>query len=621
MTVEEIRELAGQVFAGLEPRVSAEDLARVKDAFEFALKAHDGQFRKGGDPYIVHPVNVAKIVAEELEMDANVVCAAFLHDVVEDTGYTLSDIRERFGDDVAFLVDVVTKKKTNKQSNSKSKQVENYKQILDSVHYNIRPLMVKLADRLHNMRTLDSMRPDKQMKIAGETDFFYAPLANRLGLFRVRSELENLSFRYRCPRDYAYLEAKLEEDRKETQESVDAFVEEIGSILAEKGLSVRIGVRYRKPYSIWRDMKRDNTDFSHIEFKHYIRVCYKPAPGWSEKDTSLFIYSVLTDKFKERPGSVANYIDTPKENGYQSFHFKLLSRSGCWEELHVSSERMLRNSRLGCIDKSNEETMNQWLDKLRALLEEVADQDMDDFMEGLSTSFYDEDVYALTPQGRVVILPKGASAIDFAYELHTDIGDHAQFARINGTLCSIKTVLQRGDCVEIGTNPEVHPEAGWLDHVKTYKARKCIRNHIKDEVVEEFVRCDRCDPLPGEDVVGFRMPDGRISLHLRNCPDAIKLASEQGDSIVATKFTGSPDVLYPVTIKIIAIDRRHLLRDILECITEAQNLSIITLQIACVDHIATFIMDFGVHSVDELSRALSGIAQIDGVDSVGRAEV
>lgn len=619
-TFDEIRESAEELYAVMAKRVSPKDLNRIREAFEFAFQAHIGQKRNTGEPYIMHPVAVARIVAEELELGANAVIAAFLHDVVEDTSYTLDDISERFGDDVRFLVDVVTKRK--KTQDGQSKQVANFRQIMDSVHYDIRALMIKLADRLHNMRTLDSMRPDKQMKIAGETDFFYAPLANRLGLYHVKSELENLSFRFRCQRDYDTLERQLEEDRQNTEEDVRSFTQEISEMLREKGISARIEVRYRKPYSIWRDMQESSVDFARVEFKHYIRVIYIPSEGWSEKDTSLYIYSVLTDRFRERPGSVANYIDNPKENGYQSFHVKLLGRPGCWEELHISSERMLRNSRLGCIVKTNEESMKQWLSKLQEILKDMAEhRDTEGFMEGVSSSFYNEDIYVLTPKGRVVILPKDATAIDFAYELHTSIGEHAQYARINGKLSSIKTTLHRGDCVEIGTNEEVHPTEDWLDYVKSYKAKNHLHKTIKSfKESDPYHICTICHPLPGDEVIGFRNADGTVALHSRHCPEAIKRASEQGDSIVSVDFEENRQRIYPVRLSIIAIDRYHLLHDIIDCIVEHKRLSMTNITTSTSDQIVTCVVDFGVHSSEELAQTIQSISAIVGVDEVQRIQ-
>jgi len=609
---------AQHVFDVMAKRVSAEDLQRIKDAYEMAAKAHEGQKRNTGEPYIVHPVAVANIAAEELELDANTVIAAFLHDVVEDTDYTLEDIRSRFGDDVAFLVDVVTKRK--KHNYEHTKQVDNYRQILESVHFDVRALLVKLSDRLHNMRTLDSMRPDKQMKIAGETDFFYAPLAGRLGLYSVKTEMQNLSFRFRCPREYEQIVAQLEEDRLRTEASVKEFTEEIESIFVKFGIPARVQVRYRKPYSIWREMRENNCDFTHVDFKHFIRVIYEPVKEWSrsqspEKDTTLFIYSCLTSYFKERPGSVVNYIDSPKDNGYQSFHVQMLNRAGVWEELHIASERMHRNARLGCVVERDE----SWLERFKTVLQNIAESgDGYIFMDSVSSSLYNEDILAFTPGGKGIILPKGATALDFAFEVHTEVGEHAKYARINGALSPIKTELHRGDCVEIGTSEDVVPKREWLKYAKTYKARKRLHDILRNGDEQSFKICDDCNPLPGEEVIGFKDADGEITIHSRNCPSAIKLASENGNSIVSVAFDPDPSRTYPVTIQIVAIDRYHLLRDIIDCFVERQHLSMYQLSTHTEDEIVSCVIDFAVHSVDELRMTMSSISAIPGVEEVRR---
>ena len=596
------------------------DLERLRDAFEFAREAHSPQRRKSGEPYIIHPVNVARIVAEELELGVDPVIAAFLHDVVEDTPYTIEDIKERFGDEVAFLVGVVTKEKKDKYV--QSKQVDNFRQILASMQYDVRALLIKLADRLHNMRTLSSMRPDKQMKIAGETDYFYAPLANRLGLYHVKTELENLSFQYRCPREYALLDKLLKEEFETDRPHIEAFTSKIERLLAEGGITARTEVRYRKPYSIWMKMHAKSCDFAHVDTKYYVRVIYQNMEPWSEKDTSLRIYSILTDAFKERPGSVSNYIDAPKENGYQSFQVRLLNDRGKWEELHISSERMVRNGRLGCAAERTDENIQAWLDKFNELLKEVADQEAGmDFMDGVTSSFYYDDIMVFTPKGKCVILPKGATALDFAFEIHSRIGEHAHYARINGKLSSVKTVLKRGDCVEIGTCESVEPDITWLDHVSTYKARKAINSHLSRRPGSRFVRCPHCHPLPGDEVIGFRNPDGSVQVHKRNCQTAIRLASQHGDSIVAVNFEEECTCLYPVRISVRAIDRYHLLSDLVDCITEKLRLSMIGLRTETVDHIGVCTIDFEVHSMNELQTAMDSIAAIDGVDEVQRIDI
>ena len=358
-----INESVNELFYTIEQRMSDDDMIRIRSAYELAKEAHKNQKRKTGEPYIIHPIAVARIVAEEFELGANPIMAAFLHDVIEDTHYTLDDIKERFGDDVAFLVGVVTKQK--KAEYNQSKQIDNYRQILASVQFDVRAILIKLADRLHNMRTLDSMKPDKQMKIAGETDYFYAPLANRLGMYHVKTELENLSFRFRCPREYYFLENLMEKEKTENQSRIDAFISKMEYILKENNIRARTEIRYRMPYSMWRKMNSMECDFQHVYGKHYVRIVYEASGIMEEKYISLKIYSVLTDYFKEKPGSVSNYINAPKENGYQSFHLKLLCDNGNWEEIHISSERMVRNSRLGCAAERTESNLKSWLDKFK----------------------------------------------------------------------------------------------------------------------------------------------------------------------------------------------------------------------------------------------------------------
>ena len=616
----EIKKIDGQVddlLARLARRFSAEDIQRIGDAYTLAREAHKEQRRKSGEPYIMHPVAVAKIVAEELRLGANPIIAAFLHDVVEDTPYTIENIRERFGDDVAFLVDVVTKKK--KKSNVKSSsQIDNYKQMLDSLHYDIRALLIKLSDRLHNMRTLNSMRPDMQMKIAGETDYFYAPLAHRLGLYYIKREMENLSFKYRCPRDYAYIDEQLTKEQKEREPGLKAFLFEIERLLENNDIFMaRTEVYSRGPYSAWRKMHSTGCDFKHVEGKYYIRIIYPNTHDYSEKDMSLKIYSILTDRFKEKPGSVANFIDSPKENGYQSYHVKLLTPQGTWEEVHISSERMIRKSQFGCIAESTEINITNWLEKFKHVLQEIATRGKEvEYMDGVTSSFYNDDIIAYTPDGKGIILPKGATALDFAFEIHSELGLHAQYARINGQLSSVKTELERGDVVFIGSNPEKTPKSDWLDYVTTFKAKSHITKFLNNQRTLQFVRCEHCRPLPGDEVIGFRNPDDSVSIHRRDCKVAIRLASQRGDDIVAVNFESDKEFLYPVRVDIRAIDRFHLLVDLIDCITNRLQLSLTKIHTVSDDDIVTCSMEFLVHSSAELQEAISMISEIDAVDEV-----
>lgn len=614
-----VEALVAPLFESMKVRVTDEELQRIKDAFAFAREAHKKQRRKSGEPYIVHPISVARIVGEEMMLDANTVCAAFLHDVVEDTSYTLDDIEQRFGDDVAFLVRVVTKKK--KDHYEKSKQVDNFKQMIDSVKFDIRAMLIKLADRLHNMRTLSSMRPEKQMKIAGETDYFYAPLANRLGLFGVKIELENLSFKYRCPREYAEIEKMIEADKCAEKEALERFTGRISSKLETAGFKAKIDAEFRMPLSLRRKMIRTGRDFGHIENRHFVRIVFDDGQGSSEKDMSLKIYSLLTDMFKEKPGELSNYIDAPKENGYQALHVKLLSDTGAWEEVHICSHRMLLTSWYGYIAEREDGNSRRWIEKLKSILQDMACHSHEiDFMEGISTSFYNDDITVFTPKGRPVTLPQRSTALDFAFEIHSSIGHHAKYARINGKLCSVKTLLNRGDSVEIGTDNAMQPKHDWVDFVHTYKAKRYLKSFFLKKGRHAMKRCEFCNPLPGDEVIGFRESDGTLYVHKRDCAHVISQVSQNGDSVEAVEFEESFDMLYPVKIHVKAVDRFHLLCDLIDCITNQLHLSIISLNTVTVDEIVDCDICFSVHSFDELQTVMTRIGSIQSVDEVSKPD-
>ncbi|MBO4945470.1 MAG: bifunctional (p)ppGpp synthetase/guanosine-3',5'-bis(diphosphate) 3'-pyrophosphohydrolase [Muribaculaceae bacterium] len=620
-----IERRAAHVMDVMRPRVSAEDMDRLQRAFELAREAHKTQRRKTGEPYILHPIAVATIAAEELMLDTNPVIAAFLHDVVEDTPHTLDEIREMFGDDVAFLVGVVTKQK--KEKYEMSKQLDNFKQMLGSVQYDIRALLVKLADRLHNMRTLSSMRPDKQMKIAGETDYFYAPLANRLGLYHVKTELENLSFRFRCPHDYEQLVKMIDSDYHIQQERLQTFCYEIKGTLAAAGIDVMVYIEYRKPYSVWRKMKKYGDDFNHLKYRHFTEIIFETPVGMTEKDMALRIYSVLTDRFKEKPGGITNYIDSPKENGYRSYHVKLLADFGRWQEVHISSRKMIRDSKLGCIaDERSDDGIQRWIEKFRGILRDIANHGSDgaNFIEQVAMSFYNDDIMTFTPKGDPVVLPQRSTVLDFAYEVRHDLGEHAKYARINGFLSSIKAPLRRGDVVEIFTDPACTPQPDWLTAAVSYKARNAIQQYLDTIPTPEFNRCELCRPIPGEEVIGFRGPDGKITIHKRDCKEAIRLASQLGDDIVSVDYLSDGTTLYPVEIVITAVDRYHLFVDLVDGITNHLNLSIASVNTRTVDSIATINLEFAVHDYQELQSIIRHLKKIPGVDEVkilGRSEL
>lgn len=617
-----IQERADHVFEVMAKRVSAEDMERIHAAFELAREAHAPQKRKTGEPYILHPIAVANIAAEELMLGANPVIACFLHDVVEDTPYTIEDIRERFGDDVAFLVKVVTKKPTHDYE--LSKQLDNYRQLLNSMQYDIRAILVKLADRLHNMRTLASMKPEKQMKIAGETDYFYAPLANRLGLYNIKTELENLSFRFRCPDEYEEISSLIERHVEANKDNLETFRSQIAETLSAAGIKARVYVDYRRPFSLWRKMKKYGDDFNHLKYRHFVEVVFdETQTTLTEKEMAMKIYCILTDRFKEKHCSMSNYIDAPKENGYQSIHVKLLPDFGRWQEVHISSEAMIRQSQLGCVAERNETNIQMWIEKFRTVLHDTISgpKRNERYMEDIITAFYNDDIQVFTPKGKKIILPQNATVIDFAYEVHTELGDHAKYARINSRLEPVNTSLRRGDVVEIFTDPDCHPELDWESFAHTFKARKSIQRYLESVPESTYCRCSECNPIPGEEVIGIRnhFNPELITVHKRDCRHAISLASSYGDDVVSVDFKAD-ETLYPATLRVRAVDRKHLFVDLVDCITNTFHLSMESFNTKTDRNIVICKIRFGVHSYTELKTIINHISTIDGVDEVRRLD-
>lgn len=628
------------LFERLSARFDEEEITLLRKAYALARTAHEGQFRKGGDPYIMHPVAVATIIAEDFMMDANSVAAGFLHDVVEDTDTTIDDIRREFGDDVAFLVQVVTKPKSHAPGQADlAKQENNFRQLLDSMRRDIRAVLIKLADRLHNMRSLGSMQPVKQMKIAGETDFFYAPFANRLGLNNLRRELENLSFRFRCPERYERLRRALDADRAEQSERLERLTARIRRLLSEEGIEVRTEVRYRLPYSIDRSMRDTGRDVEHVEHRYVVRVIYDRArltpllESVPDKTICLRIYGILTAEFREKAGSLVNYVDHPKENGYRSMHVQLLGEMGTWEEIHISSEEMVRRTKLGIMlerignrradgdvrdaNRLLERGDREWIDKFCVMLERIAEGEGDiHFMEGVADALYAEDITVYDAAGTPTRLPQHATALDCAFE--RGVGEKAHYARIDGRLASLVTPLEHGNCVEIFTAEQTRPCAEWTDAVKTFKAKNFLKAYFRREASAGPCRCPECLPLPGQEVIGFtdETCKNTVTVHRRDCPRAISLSAQHGDAIVEVEFPDHPDVTYPVATRIRAVDRPRLLHDIIASLTDGLGLEMNELHVATRDHIVELTVHYAVHSVGELRSAVRFLGAIEGVDEV-----
>ena len=620
MTHEEmILQAHNVLFKALPECLTDKAKALIEDAYIVAKEAHGPQLRESGEPYILHPLAVALIVVKEmLQRDPAMIMAALLHDVVENCaskGYTIDFIRNRFGDKVAFLVGAVTK--PNKD------QVESLKHIFTSMRGDVHVLFLKIASRIHNLRTLRELKPEKRWRIASESQLVYGPLAGRLGMFKIKTEIENLAFKFLNPQEYERIERLLEEDKERTRKAVEAFqydcVFTTGTVFIG---AVGWDIRYRLPYSIWRDMEELGCDFYHVPFKHYIRAVYDmddvaEETSWSnwdftEEQVAMTVYSTLVSKYREKTGSLVNYLYQPKANGYKSLHFRLLNPHGGIEEIHVSSTEMRLQAEYGCLLDPDAD----WVKRVIAELEELA-KDNETLLHGIRDTLFNEDVVVYTPNCQAIILPKGASVIDFAYELDNNLGNHARYARINGKLASISTRLRRGDCVEIVTSEDAHPTRRSLESVVTRKAKANILNYLRKRPVPKYDLCTNCHPLPYSEIIGFREDDGRVKIHRRSCPDAIRTASAKGRrSIVAVDdFEAQDDVAYPVQVMVSGVDRRNYLADILACIVRL-DLSMSDLACHAEDYLTTCSIDFEVHSEDELDKVVADIKAVEGVEEV-----
>jgi GTP pyrophosphokinase len=611
-----------------------QDLERIKQAYEYAYKAHENQKRKNGEPYILHPIAVARIVNEEIGLGTNSIIASLLHDVVEDTSHTLDEIKELFGDDIAFLVGGLTKEK--KEEYELSMQVDNIRKMLMTIQYDIRALLIKLADRLHNMRTLASMPLRKQMKITGETDFFFAPLANRLGLYRVKTELENLSFRFRSPEEYNKIKNILEGYAQDTEPIRSRFVAPIEKLLKEQGIDAQVTQDIRSVYSIWKHMKQKQVPFRRLESIYVFNIVFEPnmesTCAVSEKNQCLQIYSLLTDLYLEKVGSFHNYIDNPKANGYEALHCMFMTEHGTWAEVHIRSTRMETAAVRGCVVKRDKNVgiggVGAWVEEFRGTLKDMVYRDSFGkdgfFLEGVKANLYSDDIRVFTPQGEQILLPNNASALDFAYAIHSEIGNQALFARVNGMLCSVKTVLKRGDRVEIGTSEDMMPHKDWLDAVVTYKAKSCIRSALRKQNISitpsryVFAKC--CSPLPGDELLGFEAQDGsdKVYVHTRNCELAIQLSTEYGETIVDVDIEADERTYYPAIIHTFGVDRKGITFEISQVISEEWKMNINNMTVTTKDELFECDIYLEVRSAQELNQMISRLESILGVEDVRR---
>ena len=489
----------------------------ITKAFNFARQAHKGVRRLSGEPYIMHPIAVAQIACEEVGLGSTSICAALLHDVVEDTDYTTEDIENIFGPKIAQIVDGLTKISGGIFGEQASAQAENFKKLLLTMSEDIRVILIKICDRLHNMRTLESQPANKQYKIAGETLYIYAPLANRLGLNKIKSELENLSFQYEHPEDYAAIKAKLADTEASRHELFDEFTAPIEESLNKMGVKYHIKERVKTPYSIWNKMQNKHVTFDEVYDILAVRIIFTPNNREEEINECFNIYVAISKIYKSHPDRLRDWLSHPKANGYQALHVTLMSKQGRWIEVQIRSDRMDEIAEQGFaahwkykegedVEYTEDETeLNDWLRTIKEILDDPQPDAMD-FLDAIKLNLFASEIFVFTPKGEIKTMPTGCTALDFAFSIHTFLGSHCIGAKVNHKLVPLSHKLQSGDQVEIITSKAQHVQPSWINFVSTAKAKGKILAILRrdsrelqkqgEELFTEFLKKNNIDDIP-----------------------------------------------------------------------------------------------------------------------------
>lgn len=459
----------------------------ITKAFNFARQAHKGVRRHSGEPYIMHPLAVARIVCKEIGLGSTSICAALLHDVVEDTDYTVDDIKNLFGDKIAGIVDGLTKISGGVFGAHASEQAENFKKLLLTMSEDIRVILIKIADRLHNMRTLEFMQVNKQYKIAGETLYIYAPIAYRLGLSKIKTELENLSFKYEHPEEYARIEKKIEKTQQQRDILYTEFTHPICEQLDRMGYEYRIIGRVKSPYSIWNKMQKKHVAFEDIFDILAVRIIFNPREGKDENNECFNIYIALTKLYNAHPDRLRDWVNKPRTNGYKALHATFMSQRGEWIEVQIRSEKMNEVAEKGIAahwkyksmgEASNEDQLDNWLHTIKEILDDPQPNALD-FLDTIKLNLYATEIFVFTPKGEIKTMPQNCTALDLAYSIHTFLGNHCIGAKVNHRLVPMNHQLQSGDQVEILTSNAPRVEESWLSFVTTAKARSKIQAALR----------------------------------------------------------------------------------------------------------------------------------------------
>ena len=488
----------------------------ITKAFNFARQAHKGVRRLSGEPYIMHPIAVAQIACSEIGLGSTSICSALLHDVVEDTDYTVEDIQNIFGAKIAQIVDGLTKISGGIFGEQASAQAENFKKLLLTMSDDIRVILIKICDRLHNMRTLDSQPANKQYKIAGETLYIYAPLANRLGLNKIKSELENLSFKFEHPDEYAAIEAKLQSTRASRDELFTQFTNPIEDALKQMGIKYEIKERVKSPYSIWNKMQNKHVTFEEIYDILAVRIIFTPKVRAEEVNECFNIYVAISKIYKSHPDRMRDWLSHPKANGYQALHVTLMSKQGRWIEVQIRSDRMDETAEQGFAAHwkykdgvengeytEDENELNNWLRTIKEILDDPQPDAMD-FLDTIKLNLFASEIFVFTPKGEIRTMPTGCTALDFAFSIHTFLGSHCIGAKVNHKLVPLSHKLQSGDQVEILTSKSQHVSPSWMNFVSTAKAKAKIQAILRrdnreiqrkgEDILNEFLQKNNIEP-------------------------------------------------------------------------------------------------------------------------------
>ena len=712
----------------------------ITKAFNFARQAHKGVRRLSGEPYIMHPIAVARIACEEMGLGSTSISAALLHDVVEDTDYTVEDIENIFGSKIAMIVDGLTKISGGIFGDKASAQAENFKKLLLTMSDDIRVILIKICDRLHNMRTLQSQAPNKQYKIAGETLYIYAPLANRLGLNKIKTELEDLSFRYEHPDKYEDIRKKLSLSEEERNKLFADFTAPIRESLDSMGIQYEIKARVKSPYSIWNKMQNKHVTFDEIYDILAVRIIFTPQVRANEIYECFNIYVALSKIYKSHPDRLRDWLNHPKANGYQALHVTLMSKQGRWIEVQIRSDRMNEIAEQGFAahwkykegDQPHEDEgeLNDWLRTIKEILDDPQPDAMD-FLDAIKLNLFASEIFVFTPKGEVKTMPANCTVLDFAFQIHTFLGSHCIGAKVNHKLVPLSHKLKSGDQVEVLTSKSQHVQPSWITFASTAKAKAKIqailrrdnrelqkkgedtlkqwleKNEIEltTSVVEklcEFHEIQKaedfflalgertillgekdlndlhgksqksgaetsgwrkfvpflgkgkkkeenpqtkklvvgkdfnkkkpciiseksigmyiiptcCHAIPGDDILGYIDNKNQIELHQRACPVANRLKSSFGNRILDAKWDMHKVLFFDATIQIRGIDRKGMLHDISDVITEKLDVNIHRVTISADDGIYDGKIEIRVHDRAEVQEIVDALKQIEDMQEV-----